>query len=229
MEIIGIGDIHGSQQWRKVIAKEKHADKIIFIADYFDSFYYDTVQQISNFKSILKLKEDFPDKVELLIGNHCYHYFPYVNEIYAGFQPWAKTDIGELLHNAVKAGLMKMCHIEGNYLFTHAGITKTWCEKYDIDLNNLEESINDLFIYKPHSFKFCGHDMSGNDKTQSPIWVRPESLLQDKIDVYTHVVGHTEQKQVMIYKGMGLILIDTLSLSGQYLKITDGNPIACKS
>ena len=90
-------------------------------------------------------------------------------------------------------------------------------------MENLEQSINDLFIYKPNSFRFTGgknHNIFGDEICQTPIWVRPNSLLKDRIDNYIQVVGHTVQNRLVLRDDV--ILIDTLERSGEYLTIIDG-------
>ncbi len=46
-----------------------------------------------------------------------------------------------------------------------------------------------LFDYNLYS----GRDDYGDTISQSPIWVRPKSLLQDKLDGFRQIVGHTPQ------------------------------------
>lgn len=126
-----------------------------------------------------------------------------------------------------------MCCINDKYLFSHAGVTKTWCTNNEVDLNNLEQSINDLFKFKPNSFKFTmgdNFDNSGDDICQTPVWVRPMSLMKDKLDGFTFVVGHTTVKQIDVSKASeyNLIMIDALGTSGEYLEIIDGVPKAKK-
>ena len=57
-KVIGIGDTHGRVLWKDIVSKEKDADKIIFIGDYFDTHYDISVdQQIENFKEILDFQK----------------------------------------------------------------------------------------------------------------------------------------------------------------------------
>ena len=65
-----IGDIHGRTIWKDIIEKE-NPDKVIFLGDYVST--HDDIsstQQINNLEEILAYKEDNPDKVVLLRGNH---------------------------------------------------------------------------------------------------------------------------------------------------------------
>jgi predicted phosphodiesterase len=86
MKITIIGDTHGRSKWKNIVEKEKDADKIIFIGDYFDAKDggYSANRQIENFKEIVEFKRNNPDKVILLIGNHDFHYLKGVNEEYSG-------------------------------------------------------------------------------------------------------------------------------------------------
>ena len=165
------------------------------------------------------------DKVVLLFGNHEYHYLRTVDETYSGFQRLHKTDIAELIHNALDADLVQMCFIDGNYIFSHAGVTKTWLKNtgYNCE-DDLETYINDLFKYQPLAFKFTSgvnYSEYGDDICQSPIWVRPNSLYADCLDEYIQVVGHTMQNDIKIIDNK-IILIDTIGMSGQFLSIIDG-------
>ena len=48
---IVIGDIHGRDIWKSIVAQE-NPDRVIFIGDYFDSFNIESVTQQHNFKEI---------------------------------------------------------------------------------------------------------------------------------------------------------------------------------
>ena len=181
MKIVALGDTHGRYNWKDIVAKESDADKIVFIGDYFDT--HDDVtpeQQIDNFLSILEYKKANMDKVVLLIGNHDYHYTGYAYSTYSGYQYGAAPRIREILLEALKDDLMQMCYKHDIYVFTHAGITKTWATRCNIDINDLENSINETFKTKPMYFDFTMGDnfsQTGNDITQTPIWLVIQRLL----------------------------------------------------
>ena len=231
MKVVAIGDIHGRTTWKDIVNSNTDADKFVFIGDYFDT--HEDVsgqQQIENFKDIIKYKSDNLDKVVLLTGNHDFHYLKGVNEKYSGYQQWQQFDIQILLHAAIDMDFIKMCFIHDKYLFTHAGVSKTWAKKIlgngDIKLdggNMLEKIINDTFKYQPNLFRFTHGitgDMYGDEICQTPIWIRPKSLKKDRLENFIHVVGHTTQDYIKQDES-GIILIDTLGTSGQYLIIND--------
>jgi hypothetical protein len=225
MKIIALGDTHGRTYWKQIVSNTEF-DKVVFIGDYFDT--HEDIpyeQQKSNFEDIVAFKKENRNKVVLLFGNHDYHYLKTVNETYGGFQEKYKTAIQEMLHSALESDLMQMCFVDNNYIFTHAGVTQTWLDNtgYSGEVP-IELFINDLFKYQPLAFKFtCGEEKCtyGDEVCQTPIWVRPQSLYQDGILPYIHIVGHTTQQELKITDDE-IILIDTLGTSGQFLCITDG-------
>lgn len=235
MKIVVVGDIHGRTIWQDIVKTEKEFDLLIFIGDYFDSREdIEPEEQKSNFKKILTFKKRNRDKVILLLGNHDYHYLEGVSQRYSGYQTWQKTDIGILLKEALKSDLIKMCHVEDRYLFTHAGVTNTWCKGNlpDNSLDGLslklEHQINQIFKYRQSYFGFVhSSDIYGDDPRQSPIWVRPNSLIRDKIDGFIQVVGHTMQTSLELDESC-VVLIDTLGTSKEYLVIEDQELIVKK-
>jgi hypothetical protein len=221
MKILAIGDIHGRDVWKKIIQGQEF-DKVIFIGDYFDSFDIPYPQQFINFAEILEFKKANIDKVVLLIGNHDYHYIV-EDQRYSGYQSQHADEIHFALKSSLEKGLMQICTVDDGFLFSHAGVTKTWAKNAYIDLNRLEGSINKCFILTPQLFKFMdyqGADNSGDNIYQSPIWVRPLSLEADKIDEYKQVVGHTQVRNIVGTKDF--FFIDALD-SSQWLEIKDGN------
>ena len=222
MKLTAIGDIHGRSIWKKIVSKNDF-DKVVLIGDYFDSFTIDPKKQIANFKEIIRFKKKYPQKVVLLLGNHDYHYLNSTTDRYSGFVDSMKKEVSKLLHKAIDEGLIQICFVYDKFLFSHAGITKTWFKKNIFYKKNLEEAINEKFIKHPDAFRFTAgkkHDRFGNEACQTPIWVRPPSLRKDKLDDLIHVVGHTELCNLEISEGV--ILIDCLGTSGEYLQIKDG-------
>ena len=240
MKIVALGDTHGRVQWKEIVEKEKDADKIVFIGDYFDT-HHDGVsgnKQLVNFKEIVAFKRANPDKVVLLFGNHDFHYIRGMaarGETYSGYQGGYAHDFAEAIHDAINDKSVQMCWMHDNFFFSHAGVTKTWRDRV-FELNDLMEEdlvtgINDLFYHKPLSFCFAMGDnlsQSGNDKTQSPIWVRPQSLVPDMVEDIICVVGHTTVKELSITEMYRIILIDCLGTTGEYLIIEDGKPKSSK-
>ena len=224
MKIIALGDIHGRTLWKSIVSNTDF-DKVVFIGDYFDTReYISAEQQKSNFQDIIDFKKENMDKVVLLFGNHEYHYLRSEEGGYSGFQHLHCDDFQKMIQHALDEELMQMCYIHDKFLFSHAGITKTWLRnagftgKEDVDV-----FVNDLFANKPDEFKFIyadDYNNDGNNIYQSPIWVRPPSLFKDALDNYTHIVGHTIQYDLELNETA--TIIDTLGTTGQYLVLDEG-------
>lgn len=223
MKIIALGDTHGRTMWKDIVAKESDADKIVFNGDYFDSRERISPEdQIKNFKEILEFKRSNPEKVVLIIGNHDFHYMNGVNETYSGFQYHNLKEINEVLEDALTDKSLQMCFMYDKYVFTHAGVTNTWCITHNVNRlpNKLQDSINELFYSNKMPFYFQvgeNYSQSGDDVTQSPLWVRIPSLFRDRLDDYTFVVGHSTLHELTITDS--IIGIDTLGVTGEYLII----------
>jgi hypothetical protein len=237
---IAIGDIHGRTDWKQIVEIELHkVDRIIFVGDYFDSFTIPMLDQIKNFNEIVKFAREYPDKVVLLIGNHDYHYLS-MGETYSGFNPTYAMGIE---HDYLRPNLdlFKICHTEGEFLFSHAGFTRTWVKDLKINLpvrtetlDNIDTEINDFWKYKQHVFgwkrnpskKMSAHtDSYGDNIWQGPLWVRPDSLNADRIKGWTQVAGHTEMGGIK-YRD-GVYYIDALE-AGYYLAFDGEETISKK-
>ena len=229
-KIVVIGDIHGRAIWRKIIDENPDADKFIILGDYFDSHEkkYHSSKQAFNFKDILKKQEELgKDKLILLLGNHDYHYY-YGRAKYSGFNQGTYFNVHESLDEAIKTGKIKLIHIEDGVLYSHAGVTKYWLEK----VSNVQEldklDFNDAFDIRTLDWN-CeeGWNDYGDTISNSPIWVRPKSLVKDKIDGYKQIVGHTIvfgehfEKMKKLGETEGVYVNDLLP--NYYMVVTDGN------
>lgn len=229
MKVIAIGDTHGRTDWKLVVKKERY-DKFIFMGDYFDTRGdISASAQIKNFNEIAEYKRTHPDNVILLFGNHDFHYLSGVTEKYSGYQVESDNRIRKEIDSVYKDGLFDMVHLHTcpigtKYLFSHAGVTKKWCANYGVNTepSEIEESINRLFKSRVMSFKFqsgVNRSLTGDDITQSPIWVRPFSLWMNSVEGFVQVVGHTSVPSITLDESS--IKIDTLDASKEYLLINN--------
>ena len=225
MKTIFLGDTHGRSLWKDIIAKES-PDRVVFIGDYFDSFDIKGTEQMFNFKEIIAFKESNQCEVILLIGNHDYHYYP-GGETYSGYQHGAAPAIKQLLEE--NNHHMQMCYQLDNILCSHAGIGHNWLveqEKYES--GSIADFVNDIWNYKPNRFMFYGFDPYGDNKTQTPIWIRPKSLLAGNKETflkkdYIQIAGHTQVNKIDIEgkaTGGRYYFIDAIEV-GQYLVYED--------
>ena len=239
MKTIVLGDTHGRGIWQLIVQRE-NPDRVIFIGDYWDSFDIPYLDQMYNFKQIVHYARTSDKEVILLTGNHDVHYKKWAieaRENYSGFQAIHANDICQELQ--LNEDIMQMAYKMDNFLFTHAGVTKTWLKLMEIENDeNMVDAINDIAKFKPRMFAFgaIGRggwvDSYGDNIWQNPTWIRPKSLMKDSKDLgYIQVVGHTGQNCIDIKgksTGGKYYFIDTLETSGEYLIIEDGQVSAGK-
>ena len=236
MKTVVIGDVHGRSLW-KLIVNQENPDRVIFIGDYFDSFEISGVEQIQNFKEIIEYKKTSGKEVITLVGNHDHHDYPEVGYTgTSGYQSRISPSINQVIDENRQH--LQIAYSFDEFLFTHAGVSPTfmdgefgeegWVE------DNVVELLNDLFKYKPKSFDFNGTDPYGDNTYQTPIWIRPRSLMavNKKHDKglkkkYIQIVGHTQVKKLDLIgaqkaAGGRYYLIDCQESTGEYLVIQDG-------
>ena len=237
MRTLVIGDIHGRSNWKLAIYQEQPIDRVIFIGDYMDSFTISGVEQIDNFKQIIQYKENNPQvEVVMLIGNHDHHYYPEIGYTgTSGYQSGVAPSITQVIDE--NRHHLQMAYGFGEYLFTHAGVSPVFMDqvfgKDDWSKESVVVDLNELFRYKPKAFEFNGFDGHGDNTTQTPIWIRPRSLMSVnkkhekglKKD-YIQVVGHTQMRRLDLtgsdkFTGGRYYFIDTMDTSGDYLVIED--------
>jgi predicted phosphodiesterase len=251
MKTIIIGDVHGRDQWKQIVAQEKDADTVIFLGDYFDSFDISAVEQMHNFKEIVEFKEtsftnagtddQHKTRVIMLIGNHDYHYFPEINDSStSGYQTKMAMVIKQLIGENREH--LQVAHKMGEFVFSHAGISSEWLDDTVVDWTeeNMVDKINELFKYTPLSLDYRSYRMLnstevigsggyGNESYQGPMWIRPKALMSVNKDTLRkkiiQVVGHTYQNEIdKEGKATGgrYYFVDVQETSQEYMIITDG-------
>lgn len=202
-------------------------DIVVFLGDYVDSHLdsYTPNLQLQNLEEVLAYKNEHPENTILLLGNHDIHYLPWVYSKYSGYQVTIAPKFNNLFTQAIEARQVQMCFQSGSLLFTHAGVTRTWCDNHHIDQTNPMNDINDLLYANPEALGFISDysfgypDPTGNNIFQSPAWVRPDSLLKDAIEGFWQIAGHTQQPNVSV-RARGddkFFFCDTLLHSKEYL------------
>lgn len=198
-----IGDIHGRDCWKQLVQDDCIN---IFVGDYFDP--YDDIsheQLLQNFADILAYKRQHPETV-LLYGNHDMHYLinclrgsRYDRE-HADTYRQAFTDTKHLFHGIAYA-------IGDHTLVTHAGVTKDWYEKefgeyHGETPEQVAEDINELWLHNKLEFEFDMSDPTdwcGDSPTQSPVWIRPDTLTHHNLFAgrpYQQIFGHTQMEDI---------------------------------
>jgi hypothetical protein len=244
MKLVVIGDIHGRDIWKQIVAKEHDdTDEFIFVGDYFDSFTVKGIDQINNFLDIIEFRNtSIYHKVTLLIGNHDHHYYPGVDDSgTSGYQTLLAPSIKHTVSENKQ--YLQAAYQVDDFVFTHAGLSSEWLDDNIVmwDVPNLAMYVNDLFYYQPQklayrSYKQVGDKVYGvggygNETFQGPLWIRPAALMQANKETLRkqiiQVVGHTPQDTIDIKgksTGGRYYFIDTLEYGqNQYLVIKDGD------
>ena len=244
MKLVVIGDIHGRDIWKQIVAKEHDdTDEFIFVGDYFDSFTVKGIDQINNFLDIIEFRNtSIYHKVTLLIGNHDHHYYPGVDDSgTSGYQTLLAPSIKHTVSENKQ--YLQAAYQSGEFLFTHAGLSSEWLNDNIVmwDVPNLAMYVNDLFYYQPQKlayrpYKQVGDQVYGvggygSETFQGPLWIRPKALMAANRDTLRNqiiqVVGHTPQDTIDIKgksTGGRYYFIDTLEYGqNQYLVIKDGD------
>jgi predicted phosphodiesterase len=202
--ILIIPDVHGRDFWKEAVDNNKY-DKIIFLGDYADQYDFEGITDevtVENLKSIIAYKQQNPNKVILLLGNHDLHYFSeYYYELAGGnrYSPHAAISLQRLFqdnhHLFQLAWETELC--DRHILFSHAGITQTW----------LRENLNQ--IGKPDAWHLnrliqtneglealgqVGRLRGGFYESGSMVWADVVELaVSDPLPNCYQVVGHTMQ------------------------------------
>jgi hypothetical protein len=196
-EILIVPDVHGRTFWEPAL---EYPGEVIFLGDYVDPYPQEGFTQKNAYEELLKIidfKQQNPERVTLLIGNHELHYYNktfqasrFANHYYKKYH--------SLLTEESTADLFQLCKQVDNHLFIHAGITKGWYDKYKDTLqslgNDLETQLNRLFTENKKAFFEISHYRGGFHANGSPLWADINELYyeQEPFDNdIVQIIGHT--------------------------------------
>ena len=205
-KIIAIGDLHGKNSWKKVNPEEY--DQIIFIGDYADSFTITPDKIINNLKELIDFKKQHSGKVTLLLGNHDIHYMEYPAYRCSGFNSFFQPDYTELFRD--NRNLFQAAVQYGDYLFTHAGLSRSFVKCYLAEhvqliedkkihvadlLNSIHNSENQAVLHTVSALR------GGGDLFGGITWADYRETSVDLLPGYHQVVGHTPRKKITKIEG----------------------------
>ena len=134
-KILILPDIHARQFWKGACLEHKDEfERIVFLGDYLSPYPYEEISNekaIEVFGEVLKFKNDNPDKVVLLMGNHD---FSFINSNICGcrtdFTNWDKIN-GMFFDNIKSFDLAWETKIDDKrYFLSHAGVRKGWFDTW---------------------------------------------------------------------------------------------------
>ena len=205
MKIAIITDVHGTAYWRHAQKIIDDYDKIIFLGDYFDNWIPQWPEQMDNACNIIAFKKQFPKKIDLCWANHDTSY--YLDERCSGFQQEHAKDIKTFFNRHKE--LFNVVYIYDKWIFSHAGISAKWMSGAGI---KTPEEINALFKEKPDFFRWVGPNGYGDNPNEGPLWIRPNSLMNNAVKNYDQAVGHSELQdgpKVIIKNAQKFVFTDT--------------------
>lgn len=191
-KILIVPDVHGRKFWHKAEELINEVDKIIFLGDYLDPYFWEGVTfetAMLEFKNILTFKQKNPEKVILLTGNHDVHY------IILEFMNCSRLNLDERvkIHELFQSNIDKfnLIYQHDNYLFSHSGIYQEWIDKYNITLEELFD-LKTFFQNRWKTLEDVGMYRGGWDKVGSCIWADIRERIQHNvIPNFIQIVGHT--------------------------------------
>ena len=202
--ILIIPDVHGRDFWKKAV-DSKGFDKIICLGDYADPYDFEGITDevtVENLKSIIAYKQQNPNKVILLLGNHDLHYFSeYYHELAGGnrYSPNAAISLQRLFqdnhHLFQLAWETDLC--DRHILFSHAGITLSWLKR-NINLIRKPDArhLNRLIHSNEglEALAQVGEMRWGDYPSGSMVWADVEEMLvSDPLPDTYQIVGHSIQ------------------------------------
>lgn len=135
IKVLIIPDVHGRTFWKEAVNKfpiDDYSDlQIIFLGDYLDPYTgYEGITKedaFINFEDILDYARN-DNRVQLLIGNHDWHYFVNLDE--CRIDKARERDIEHMfISNIDLFRLSKTVELDGcKYLFSHAGFTQRFLD-----------------------------------------------------------------------------------------------------
>lgn len=200
MNILTISDLHGRTVWKEVNADAY--DLVIFLGDYTDSHVLADEMIYANLNAIIQRKREQPDKFVLLIGNHDAQYLHYPHYRCSGFREWAQPALSALFDEYKT--LFQIAHQQGNFLFTHAGITNNWLTRFlaktGYNASQLTPEVNlagllNVAHQQPGNVRDSlfevGPVRGGADAFGGPVWADRSETRTDFLIGFQQIVGHT--------------------------------------
>jgi predicted phosphodiesterase len=216
-----LGDIHGDKFWKSAMEKHEDAQHIIFLGDYCDPDGVSPPECLDNMVEIFELAKANPQRIHLLLGNHDYHYLGYTSSEYSRYNRRYAPDYEKTLKEYF--GLFKMVQIlnlpNAKFIVSHAGVSKTFLEDNRLtalEINQAWAKTPGIFDFKEFGENGFFSERHGNDRYQSPIWIRPPALLSDMVPGYNQIVGHTRVQidQNLIFESADKLTLTVIGVEG---------------
>jgi len=201
MQLITIGDLHGSAAWKRI--NPLKYDRVIFMGDYVDSDRFDDQAIYANLKSLIIWKEKMPDKIIFLWGNHdlAYFYGGHERHYCSGFRPVMLSRLFAF-YTHYRAFFQAAFQVN-NYLWTHAGLSQRYFETCILDQIktgdiNLAATLNRLFNEYYEPLHYVGASRGGLHEHGGIFWADAKETTHDPLKGYHQIVGHSRTQDGIV-------------------------------
>lgn len=194
-KILIVPDVHGRKFWHKAKEMIDKVDKVVFLGDYLDPYSYEGItfdDAVQEFEDILNFKEQNPNKVVLLVGNHDMHYIRLDFMNCSRLNRFRRQEIHDLYMNHIDK--FELVYPVDTYLFSHAGIYLDWVNKHKL---SAEEIFNFKDFVENHweTLEDVGYERGGYDPVGSCVWADiRESIQNELLTGFRQIVGHTQME-----------------------------------
>lgn len=222
-KIIIIGDVHGEQVWKRIVAKHPQ-DKFIFLGDYCDPYNQKFAEEdiVENLKQIIEFKKEAPDNVVLLLGNHDIQYIYDEAEFCSRYMHSTANEIGTLFKENIS--LFQKIHNIENILFTHAGVTEEWFKTNfpNVNYKDVVSAINESCDKK--SLFACGIARWGKELYGGIFWADKREF-ENPLYGWIQVVGHSRVPDILLKQTaiQRVIFFCDCLMNAKYLSIEKEN------
>lgn len=226
MKLIAIGDLHGKDCWKQIGFNQY--DKVVFMGDYTDSFTATNDEVFINLSALIQLKKSEPAKFVLLLGNHDIQYMYFPDFPCTGFRPHAQVGLTDLFRR--NTDCFDVAYQYRKYLFTHAGVSKSWHHKYEAMMRSyisnhlsMGKALNALYHSKNYAVLFDAGKIRGGPFEHSGIvWADAKETQKDHLDGIHQVAGHTPVKEIITVgnKKSSITYIDVLDFKTAFYELT---------
>lgn len=191
-KILIVPDVHGRKFWRRAEELVNHVDHIVFLGDYLDPYSEEGVtfeDAVEQFSKIVAFKEENPDLVTLLVGNHDLHYIISDFMNCSRLNTVLRPHLRELYNHYID--LFELTYTCDDWLFSHAGVYKEWMDKYELTLEDLQ--LKKFIASQWPALEDLSWFRGGYNPVGSCVWADiRESIKHDLIPNYKQIVGHTQ-------------------------------------
>ena len=195
-KVLIVPDIHGRKFWHKAMEMVDEVDQVVFLGDYLDPYSREGItfeDALVEFEEILAFKEDYPDKVVLLVGNHDMHYIKTEFMDCSRLNVWRRVEVHDLFMNNIDK--FQLIHEVDKHLFSHAGVYLEWTKKYEITLEELFD-FKTFIQNRWQTLEDVSYTRGGWNKVGSCVWADIRESVTNELPAMfkKQIVGHTQME-----------------------------------